>query len=295
MKNLILIIFTLFFTQAHAEEVTLTHSGLTLNANLVKSSDDWTKGPVVLMTHGTLAHNGMEIMQGLQAMFAERSISSLAINLSLGLDDRHGMYDCKVPHTHHHTDALDEIGAWVNWLKAQGIESLSLLGHSRGGNQTAWFAAERLDPSIMHVFLIAPATWSADYAAKDYDRQYGKPLASALQAAEMLVVEGKAGMMMKPVDFIYCKETQATAEAFISYYAPDERRDTPTLISQIKAPVTVFAGSEDEVVVGLIEKTEPLADDQNINLIVIEGADHFFRDLYSEEIADAVEEILSAE
>lgn len=277
-----------------AEQVTMPHQGLALNANLTTAGDDWTKGAVVLMTHGTLAHNGMEIIRELQAMLADRGISSLAINLSLGLNQRpSAMYDCRTPHTHRHTDALDEIGAWLAWLKEAEVDQIALLGHSRGGNQTAWFAAERLDPAVSHLFLVAPTTWSAGYDAKDYTKRYRKELAPVLRRARDLVATGKPRSRMKPVDFIYCKETQASAEAMLSYYESDPRRDTPTLIPRIQAPVIVFAGSEDEVVAGLIEKMQPLADGKRVRLEVVEGADHFFRDLYSEDIADVIAETLA--
>ena len=72
---------------AVAEEVKTTLGGLTLKANL-ETTETWRARPVVLLTHGTLTHRGMEIIAGLQAMLAERGLSSLAINLSLGLDDR---------------------------------------------------------------------------------------------------------------------------------------------------------------------------------------------------------------
>ena len=36
--------------------------------------------------------------------------------------------------------------------------------------------------------------------------------------------------------------------------------------------------------------SEPLADGEKIELVVLDGADHFFRDLYSEEIADVLAE-----
>jgi len=38
------------------------------------------------------------------------------------------------------------------------------------------------------------------------------------------------------------------------------------------------------------EKTDPLADGDKVELLVVDGADHFFRDLYAEEIADVVAE-----
>ena len=297
MRNLfIILLLNLFLVlPVSAEVVTLSHDGSTLNANLKQASSDWQAGPVVLMTHGTLAHRGMEIIAGLQGMFADRGISSLAINLSLGLDNRAAaMYDCATPHTHQHTDAVGEIGAWVAWMKAQGVERITLLGHSRGGNQVARFAADQDDPVLDRIILLAPMTWDAAYAAQDYKKRYGEELAPLLARAQKMVAEGKGGEMMTGVDFIYCEDASATAAAFLSYHGADDRLDTPALLKSIRAPVTVFAGTEDTTVKGLIEKVEPLADGKSISLVKVDGADHFFRDLYSEDIADMIAELLDA-
>ncbi len=280
---------------AGAEEVTLSYRGLTLNGNLETAGTEWQEGPVVLMTHGTLAHGGMEIMQTLQSALQERGISSLSMTLSLGLDNRRGMYDCVVPHTHRHTDAVGEIDAWLGWLQSQGVEEVALLGHSRGGNQSARFAAEHPGAPVSAVILVAPQTWSEAAAVQDYDKRFGKALESQLERARVLDTEGRGAEMLAPVDFIYCAETSATAAAFLSYYSPDPRMDTPSLIPEIKAPVLVVAGSEDDVVEGLVEAVQPLADGERVNLIVLDGADHFFRDLYAEEIADALQTLLDDE
>jgi alpha/beta superfamily hydrolase len=56
--------------------------------------------------------------------------------------------------------------------------------------------------------------------------------------------------------------------------------------------VLVIAGSEDDTVKGLVEKTQPLADGKRVQLKVVDGADHFFRDLYAEDVADAVQAML---
>lgn len=277
---------------AQAEEVTLAHGGLTLNANLETAGDDWQQGPVVLMTHGTLAHGRMEIMETLQEVLKDRGISSLSMTLSLGLDKRQGMYDCATPHTHRHTDAVEEIGAWLGWLQSQGVKQAALLGHSRGGNQVARFAAGHPDAPLSAVILVAPQTWSEDYAAADYQKRFGTDLAPRLETARRLQAEGKGGEPMAPVGFVYCADTSATADAFLSYHAPDPRMDTPALIPEIKAPVLVVAGTEDDVVPGLVEKVQPQADGERVTLLVLDGADHFFRDLYAEEIADTVQVLL---
>jgi len=147
--------------------------------------------------------------------------------------------------------------------------------------------------TVAAVILIAPQTWSEAYATADYQERYGKPLAPVLEKARGLVEAGKGDTLMDPVDFIYCEQTRATAAAFVSYYTPDSNMDTPSLITDIKPPVLVIAGSEDTAIKGLPEKVEPLADGKHVQLMVIDGADHFFRDLYSEDIADAVAELLA--
>ena len=295
MKKFVPLFLLLLSYGLHAEEQQLNHNGLTVTANLETASDNWKKGTVVLMTHGTLAHNRMEIMATLQEMLKEREITTLALNLSLGQSARTGMYDCATPHSHKHTDALDEIGLWLGWLKKQGVKSVVLLGHSRGGNQTAWFAAERDEATIKKVVLIAPQVWDEEKDIKGYQKSYNKPLAPVLAKAEALVKAGKGSSQMNPVDFIYCPDSSASAEAFVAYYRPDNRMDTPTLVKQINKPVLVFAGSEDTVVKGLEQKMAAQAERDNIGFEMIDGADHMFLDLYAEDLADMAAEFIEGE
>lgn len=272
-----------------AEEVSISHHGVSLNANLETVDRGLANAPTVLITHGTLAHGGMEIIVGLQELLGDLGMNTLAINLSLGISDRGmAMYDCATPHTHKHVDAIGEIGAWFDWLKAEGATDIAVLGHSRGGNQTARFAAARDEGDIKAAILIAPMTWSKEYAAKDYKKRYHAELAPLLAKAEELVAAGKGAEMMKWPGFIYCKDAEATADAFVGYYRPDADFDTPSVVGRIKAPVLVIAGSEDTVVTDLIPKMEAVADGDHIELEVIDGADHFFRDLYLEDVADLI-------
>ncbi|MGD2117251.1 MAG: alpha/beta hydrolase [Chromatiales bacterium] len=290
--SFVFLLLLCFVSHASAETVKLPHDGLTLTANLKKVDGNWPEGPVFLMTHGTLAHGQMEIMSGLQNMLADRGFSSLSINLSLGLDQRSGMYDCATPHTHKHTDAVNEIGAWHQWLKQQGVQKIVLLGHSRGGNQTARYAAAYADDSVQAVFLIAPMTWDNKYLHAGYQKRYGQPLQPLLDKAKALVAAGKGEQMLENVGFIYCENTSASAEAVVDYYDNDADMNTPSLIGRINKPVVIFAGSADTTVANLIEKTEAVVDGDKSQLVVIDGADHFFRDLYSEDVADQMVEML---
>lgn len=275
----------------HAHELTLPYKKLTLNANLERAAGKQLTDDVIIITHGGLAHWGMEAIVYLQALFKERGYTTLAINLSLGLNNRHGMYDCKVTQRHRNTDAADEIGAWVDWLKTQGVRRVTLLGHSRGGAQTALYAAEHDSDLLKAVVLMAPAT-RAETDAAAYRRRYNRPLAPVLSKAQKLVKNGNGGVVMQPTSLLTCADTSVTADAFISYYGPEARVDTPDLIPQLKKPTLVLVAGNDEVVVGLDKKMAPLVDGKRVQMKIVQAADHNFRDLYSDDAVDAIDVFL---
>ncbi len=274
--------------RAADRQVSIKMNDLTLNARLVSSAESIAGQDIVLMLHGTLAHGRMEIMAGLQNALNEREINTLSINLSLGQNDRKGMYDCKSLHKHLHEDALDEIDAWLDWLEQEGVKKITLLGHSRGGAQIAWFAAERMRDNIKKVVLMAPMTWDAGYTAESYKKRYGTDLAPLLEKAKSM-----GGQIMKPVDFIYCPKTQVKAASFVSYYRDDPRKDTPFLLPKIKPPVLVIVAENDQVVKGLAAKVKPLTQSKNISMTTISDAGHMFLDFALEDAADAIDEFVA--
>ncbi|MDH5392897.1 MAG: alpha/beta hydrolase [Gammaproteobacteria bacterium] len=296
IKRIVALMGVVFFMgSVNAEEVKLNHNGISISAELVMAAGKTVKDTIIVMTHGTLAHNKMEIMTQLQNLFKDNEISSLSVNLGLGINERKGMYDCATSHTHKHTDAVEEIGLWLNWLKSKGADNIVLLGHSRGGNQTAWFASETDDKVIKKVILIAPMTWSEDYAVTNYKKRYKKELAPILAKAELLVKQGKGQTVLNNTDHIYCENTSVTAESFVSYNKPDQRFNTPYLLDKIKQPVLVFAGSADTTVKDLDKKVAPYLAKGKVDLAMIDGAGHMFRDLYAEDVVDQVVEFINAE
>jgi pimeloyl-ACP methyl ester carboxylesterase len=256
-----------------ADEVMLQHDGLSLNGELVLAEERDLSAGVILILHGTLGHNGMEIIATLQLLFAENDKNSLAINLSLDIDDRHGFYPCDGGHTHTQEDAIAELGAWTAWLGAKGAEDIVLLGHSRGGNQIARFVIDS-DPDVVAAILIAPPS--------SHETVPGQ--AGMLQAAAET-------SRLNDVAFLHCRNATVSGESYLSYYGPGNRGDTVALLANIDIPVLVFAGSEDTVVPGLTEKMVVLMQD-NIVFEEIDGADHFFRDLYSDDIVEISLEFL---
>lgn len=271
-----------------AKEVTLQYQGLTLNANLELAAGKKIADGAILITHGSLAHRGMESLVNFQNLFKEKGYNTLAINLSLGLNNRHGMYDCRIPHRHRYTDAVGEIHAWMDWLKKQGASRAAVLGHSRGAAQTALYAAERNHVLTKAVVLLAPATLD-NASPAEYEERFQQPLALLLEKAQDLIKAGKGETLLEGIGLMTCSDTSATAVSFVSYYRADPRLDTITLLSKIAKPVLVVVAGGDEIVVGLDKKVAPKVDGKRVHMKVVENADHFFRDLYADEAVDAID------
>lgn len=280
--RLLLIAQAMFAQVAFAqstEDVQIEHQGLTLNATLRLAEGKTLANGAVLLTHGTLLHKDSDTILALAELFQEAGINTLAHNLSLSVDDRQGLYECATPHRHKHTDALTEIGAWVDWLADRGAKKMALLGHSRGGNQAAWFAAEHsaTRPEVKALLLLGPS-------ARRYENHYIVPQLNTLARAYMLSSNQQSTFsVLLSGDFLFCQNALVTPSSFISYYAPEPRRDTPSLLYQVSQPILLIAASEDQVVPGLEQEILPYG---KLELAVIDGADHFFRDLYADEVVE---------
>ena len=250
-----------------AEPVQQSHNGLLLNAKTNIDISELANKRVFLIVHGTLAHNGMEIIESLLSILQEEGEAALALTLSLNINDRKGMFPCDIKHTHQHEDALAEIGLWLDWLSAQGATSVVLIGHSRGSIQVADYLAKNQDKRVQQAVLIAPPTASK-----------GTP--------KEITVQADTGNI-KVETFLHCASSSVTTSSYASYYGEHPTNTTLKTIATMQLPVLLFLGSEDRVVKAKDwMSSTPLP--ANIQLNVIPGADHFFRDLYAYEIVEQV-------
>jgi len=295
LRTLCLLLTTLFGGTVLAEEITLPYKGITLNANLILAPEKSLGDGVALIIHGTQAHKGLELIQGLQERLMDQDRSSLAINLSLGLDNRQGLYDCSIPSTYRHADAIEEIGAWVDWLKSQGVRDVVLVAHSRGGSQSLWYATEHDSGVIKSLVLLAPGLSTHERETHAYRARFGTELKPLLGKAQALVDAGKGDTLLEHVPFLFiCRDTSVTAEAFVSFYQDDLRRDTPYWLDKIAKPTLILVGENDQVVPELSEGILPFTDGKRVQTAMIEDAGHFFRDLNLDDAVDAAIEFIEA-
>ncbi|MFB9263824.1 alpha/beta hydrolase [Bradyrhizobium erythrophlei] len=276
------------------QELELSVAGRTVLATLRTPVSMGADAPLVVMTHGTLAHKDMEVIQGVAKALEQRGIASLAHTLSLGLDRRRGMYDCATRHDYVAEDAVAEIGAWVSRARSLS-QRVFVLGHSRGGNQVARYLADGETP-VAAAVLLAPVTAGAEQALRaSYAATYGKPIEPLLEQATTAVAAGRGGEWMDVPGFIYCRNAVVTPRAFLSFYGAGPNQDTASLIAQSKVPVLVLAATKDSVVSDVMASFAPLvaASRGRVQLEKIEDADHFFRDLFAEDAADRIAEFIN--
>ena len=229
----------------------------------------------------------MEIIKASQDALLENGQSSLAINLSYGVDNRHGSYDCMVPISFKLSDVMTELDAWLNWLKSQGVKKSILMGHSISANQVLVYSINRNDPAISGLVLLVPNTVGSPSSSQRYETRYGASLDSVLERAKKMIADGNADQLMENTDFGFCPKSSVTADAFHDFYQQGNKFWTSHLyLPDVKVPTLVIAASMDEVQPDIEKHVKPYVDNKLIFLTVIDGAGHFFRDF---NIEDAVE------
>jgi pimeloyl-ACP methyl ester carboxylesterase len=273
-------------TTASAEEVQIRHAGKTLNANLDIADGKTLGDGVVVIVHALRQHYGAEIIRGLQERFKDAGRSSLAMTLSMGVDDRRGSYECTTPHRYLFQDAVDEGLAWLAWLKTQGAGPVVMLGHSLGANQVLKLTVEHYDPQITALVLLSPMTMGVERLHAVYKARYRIVLDTVLAQARAMIAQGKADQLMR-VDGITCPQAEIAPATLLDYYGGEPLHADPTThLSRVTVPVFIIAGSADERQPNVAAFLERFVDGEKVFLYTVESAGHFFRDLNLDEAAE---------
>ncbi|MCJ8299289.1 MAG: alpha/beta hydrolase [Pseudomonadales bacterium] len=283
LKYTLLVLTLSQMTNLSAAPVTSQYQGLAVNANLELGDSD---KPIFLILHGTLAWHGMELPKALQTVLADEGYPSLAISLSYGVDNRSGFYNCEQGLSSGQGAAISEIDHWVDYLHQQGYKNVAVIAHSRGGAQMADYSLQHSD-KITQLHLIAPMHWNMENSRQRYDAEHSKSLAQVLSN-----IEQNPQQPLLQQDVLSCKNTTVSAAAFRSYYSPIPEKNTPALLSSINVKTSVYLGTNDPLTLGFMAQQALFAANPLIDLVMIEDADHFFRDLYADEIIEDILERL---
>jgi pimeloyl-ACP methyl ester carboxylesterase len=256
---------------ASAEPVQLKSGQIRLNGNMELPAGKKAADGIALILHGTFSHDKQETIAALQQNLKKHGVGSLAITLSLGVDNREGPRACGLLHDYALAGAEREIAAWLAWLRADGARSIDLIGFSRGGAQIAALAPKLT--RVGHVVLMAPAFATLDEEAAAYQKAFGHPLAEPLAEAK------KVPLQKFNADFLLCKDAPVLGATFLDAY----QEMLPQLAAETGHPTLVVVAGKDEIVPDLGKKLP-----SQVQRVVIEGSGHFFPDLNGEDAAEAI-------
>jgi alpha/beta superfamily hydrolase len=102
------------------------------------------------------------------------------------------------------------------------------------------------------------------------------------------------GWMPEPTSLVYCANAlKVKAASFLSYYQPPQTLNTPDLLVEGGLTTLVLGAGDDQVVKNLPQQMQ-LRDFSNVEFVMVDDADHFFRDLYADDVVEAmIENIFS--
>ena len=252
---------------------------LILNGNLFETGD--MEQPVFLIVHGTWGHHGMEIIADLQSLLLENEAASLAITLSLGVSNRAGFLDCTQPIVARHDQAAAEIRLWRDYLLERGWRKIVLVGHSRAGNQVSLYQQEYQDPDVVELNLLAPMVWQQESAQRSYLTATGAQLPQLLDIASNQL----QGAFTAP-RVINCESIEVTGVSFMSYYGRQPDKDTSRVLQGVSTPTHVYLGTADPISDRFDTAYQNQTNLDHVRLHRVDGADHFFRDFYLDEITE---------
>ena len=107
-----------------------------------------------------------------------------------------------------------------------------------------------------------------------------------------MIEDGEGDTLLDVPAFLYCRPARVTAAAFHDYYAADPQQDVLKLMAEIATPTLLVLAGDDKVVPTLAAAVSEAQKDKwrgrRVSVVTIDGADHFFRDLFGEDLADHV-------
>ncbi|MDH5484402.1 MAG: alpha/beta hydrolase [Gammaproteobacteria bacterium] len=217
----------------------------------------------VLVLHGFLQTSEFSTIQFITDELVNNDYPVLAPTLSLNVNLRRQSLACDSVHTHNINDNNQEIKRWIQLLEQQGYQSIILIGHSSGNLQLISYLHDYPDPAIKALIAVSPGTTWNPYKLE----QTQHDILLATEAAK------KSSSTLNKYSLGFCENNYtATAENYLSYA---NWSDTYLLnaIKQLNISTDVIIGNKDPYLPARwIERLRQ----QNINITVIDGANHFF-------------------
>lgn len=219
---------------------------------------------VVLILHGFLQTHNFYTVKRLHDSLAESGFSVLSPTLSLGIDKRTQSLGCEALHLHDLPGDVAELAHWVEWLHKKHGRDVVLIGHSAGGVVMTRYLYDNKDAPVKRGIMI-----SLSY---------------------LRGTEHKAGKEpMGEYSLGFCNKYATLPQAYLSYVDWNQEK----IIASIRGyrnPVSLILGSGDD---RLDPEWRRILADSGVDIVNIDGANHFFDSAHEFDLLEAVENILA--
>lgn len=230
--------------------------------------------PAILLIHGFLQTHEFPVIHHLNESLQSAGYSVLAPTLTLGISERKQSLACEALNTHSQSDAMDEIGAWVKWLKTRHAGGIVMMGHSFGSMEAFIYAVEKRDPAIRKIVGVSILEGRLAATGAEKDRQ--------LAELRALAKSGSRKMVVRP--FSFCQKYRSTPSGLLSYLEWTPERILRE-VNRSRLPITfIMGGKDDRLGPGWIEKLEKT----RARVHIIKGANHFMDGEYEFDLQDLV-------
>lgn len=228
--------------------------------------------PAVILIHGFLQTHEFPLIHRLTDSLSGAGYTVLAPSLTLGISHRKQSLACEAVHSHTQGDAINELDAWVKWLKKKQVRSIILLGHSFGSMQALAYAVERRDPIVKKIIGVSIIEGRMHLSAQD----------NAKLLREIRAIEATGARQTVTQPFSFCQKLRAPPRSLLSYLAWSPDRIVRE-IDRSHLPITfIMGGKDDRLGDGWIDKLART----RAKLHIIKGANHFMDGEYEFELYD---------
>ncbi len=293
MKILLIIFLTFFSKNVFSEINTIYLNSTYLNKSIEINANHYTNSrannTAAISIHGTRGFKTMEIVSALSDNLLGLNIDTIAPNISYGINDRNDSFlTCDINHHHNRHANINEIVRWFSYAIGKDYKNIILIGHSRGGQDVlnAYKKILEVYPTeskkISSIVLLAPLTDNVD----DINDHLQKSNNSTMN--QLLNMDGDSLIEM---NFLNCSNAKVKISSFLSYYNLARQDETIQILKDIKISTNVFTASEDAFVPKTHSKIAKI-NNSYINLVQVQGSDHFFRDLFLDEVIEILSELI---
>ena len=180
-------------------------------------------------------------------------------------------------------DCLLDLDGAVEWAKNRGYTKIILSGHSYGCNKVAYYYAQRKDPAIQKIVLMAPCDIPEEPKHFLGEEEYAKVKADA----ERCIAAGDEDAL---IDYSVMGDNRVAAGTFYHDFLAGGENDffryvdgadgVSEVLKSIDVPVLVVFGTADECM-----KTQPVDivtgyltnNIRDLKIEIIDGASHTYR------------------